>query len=144
MGKQKAPLDLVKMVLQRNALDVRAVSKILEDLHLELDNEVDDKPPPIKKQFVILQSEATRPDQDPVAWALQIPEGESPYSVTEKLLKAGYEFNMTPKGRKLPVKTIGEICESVPARLLKEQNIWVKTKEPVFVIATDNSMPFES
>jgi len=68
MGKQKAPLDLVKMVLQRNALDVRAVSKILEDLHLELDNEVDDKPPPIKKQFVILQSEATRPDQDPVAW----------------------------------------------------------------------------
>ena len=53
MGNRKASLDLVKVVLQRNELNVRQTSKILEDLNLELENEVDDKPPPIKKQFVM-------------------------------------------------------------------------------------------
>ena len=54
-----------------------------------------------------------------------------------------YEFNTTKKGRHMPVKTVAEICEHVPARIAKEQNVWIKHKEPVFLLPTDGLLPTE-
>ena len=44
----------------------------------------------------------------------------------------------------MPVETIGEACEAVTAKFFKEQNIWVKTKVPVFAVATANKIPTET
>ena len=72
---------------------------------------------------------------------LKAPEGMGSEEFISKLSAAAYEHNASPKGRKFPVETIGEACESVSPKTLKEQNIWVKTKIPVMVLRTDNKLP---
>jgi len=139
----KADLELIKMVLQRNELDIRQVSQIMEDLQTELDAQVEEKPPPLKKQFSILVSDPSGKlgDKDLVGWVLQIPEDDDPRIAEERLVKAAYEYNTTAKGQRMPVKTIGETCEVVTTRITKEHHVWIKTKEPVLVNFTDNVIP---
>jgi hypothetical protein len=136
----KVELELVKMVLQRNELDLRLVSQVLEDLKGEMDAAAgeDEKAQQVKKQFVILVSDpkGELEGKDLVGWVLQIPEDGSPFVAEERLVRCAYEFNITPKGSRLPVKTIAEVCEHVSGRITKEQGVWIKTKEPVYVLRT--------
>ncbi len=143
----KVDIELVKMVLQRNDVDVRKIAEILEDINQEQKAaaEDDEKEPVQKKQFVTVLSdpEGDLEGKEFTGWIVQIPEDESPYSATEKLIRAGYEFNTTKKGRRMPVKQIAEICEHVSGKILKEQKIWVKTKEPIYILRTDGEIPTE-
>jgi hypothetical protein len=144
----KADLDIVKHVLTRNELEPRQTAKIIEEIRkeTEMQNAENEKPPPVKKQFVILISDPHGIIPEGVylvGWVLQIPEEDSPAVTVERLTRAAYEFNVTPKGRRMPVQTIGETCEAVPTRLLKEQQVWVKTKEPVLMLKTDNKIPLD-
>jgi len=144
----KVDLELVKMILQRNELDIRLVSQILEDINTETkaNEDVDDSAgPPVKKQFVVLVSDpkGELEGKDFVGWVLQIPEDDSPMSTEERLIKAAYEFNMSKKGRKMPVKTIAEVCEHVSGIFTKEQGVWPKTKEPVYILRTGGKIPME-
>ena len=79
-----------------------------------------------------------------VGWVLQIPENESVATTQDRILRGAYDFNASKKGRLLPVKTIGEALESVPAKFFKEADLWVKTKTPVLVLRTDNEIPRDS
>ncbi|MEQ9823453.1 MAG: hypothetical protein ABQ298_03630 [Puniceicoccaceae bacterium] len=143
----KVDIDLVKMVLQRRELDGRQVASIVNELEEELRilKEEEERPPSVPKQFVILVSDPEGviefSGKDLTGWVLQIPEEDSPYVVTERLNRAAYDFNVTPKGRRYPVKTHAECCEVVSAKFHKEHNLWVKTKEPVLVVTTDNVVP---
>lgn len=142
----KVDLELVKMILQRNELDVRTVSQIIEDINAEVQAATDEeKPPPVKKQFVILVSDpkGELEGKDFTGWVVQVPEDDSPHTAEERLVRAAYEFNLTPKGRRLPVKQISEVCEHVSGRILKELQVWVKTKEPVYVVRTSNEVPMD-
>lgn len=143
----KVDMELVKMVLQRNDLDLRMVAQILEDLQNEVSNAVDEeKPPAVKKQFVIMLSDpkdVLGDAADITGWVLQIPEEDSPFVAEERLCKAAYGFNQSPKGRRMPVRTIAEVCEVVGSKFLKEEKVWVKTKEPVFAVRTNNTIPWE-
>ncbi len=145
MASRKVEIELLKRVLQRNELDARQVSQIIEDINRELEKEEEPKGPPVKKEFAILVSdpEGRIEGVDLTGWAVQIPEGENPQMIKDKIIQAAYEFNATPKGRRFPVETIGEACESVTARHFKEQGIWIKNKEPVLLIRTDNKIPKE-
>jgi hypothetical protein len=143
----KVDLDLVKHILQRNELDLRQVNAIIEDLQEEIKILQAENPPAprVPKQFAILLSdpEGKIPAGDFTGWVLQLPEEDNPLEVLEQLYKGAYDFNQTPKGRRLPVKSIGEACEVVPARIFKEYQVWVKTKEPVLVLRTNNQIPFD-
>ncbi|MEX0324818.1 MAG: hypothetical protein AB3N33_01885 [Puniceicoccaceae bacterium] len=144
----KVDLDLVKYILQRNELDVRQVNSIMEDIEQEIKVQKEENPPAprVPKQFTILISdpEGTLPSADLTGWILQLPEEDAPMTVESQIHKAAYDFNQTPKGRRMPVKTIGEACEAVPARIFKEHQLWVKTKEPVLVLRTDNQVPMDT
>lgn len=145
----KVDLDIVKMVLKRNELDQRTVSQIVEDIDSALKEEEmakEAKPPAVKKQFCILVSdpEGALEGKDLTGWVVQIPEDDSPMVTEDRLVKAAYDFNATPKGSRLPVESIGEAREAVPARIAKEHNIWIKTKEPVLVLRTNNEIPTQS
>ena len=145
----KIDVDTLKFILQRNEPDIRKVADIMQDIELELKAQEEEKanrPPPVKKQFTVLLSD---PDgslaaKDITGWVVQIPEEESPATTAERIIRAAYEFNTTPKGRRMPVKTIGEACEVVTAKLLKEQQVWVKTKTPVLALAVNNEIPTET
>ena len=143
----KVDIDMVKMILQRHEIEVRQIATIMNEIQeeLKIQQETEEKPPPVKKQFVILVSDPAGEleGKDYTGWVLQIPEEDSPYVAEERLVRGGYDFNVTPKGRRFPVKTIAESCEAVSARILKEHNVWVKTREPVLVCRTNNKIPWD-
>lgn len=144
----KVDLDLVKLILQRNLDDPTTITQVMEDINLELkaQAELEEKPPPVKKQYVMLVSdpEGELEGKDLVGWVVQIPEEDSVQTANERLIRGAYDFMQTPKGRRLPVQSIGEACEHVSARLFKEHQVWVRTKEPVLLVTTDNKIPLES
>lgn len=142
----KVDLEVIKSITQRRIADIRVINEIMSDIQAELKAEEEEKanrPPPVKKQFVVMLSdpEGALKDQDITGWVLQIPEEDNMMAAPQKVIAAAYEFNTTPKGRRMPVQTIGEACESVSAKIFKEQNVWVKTKTPVIAVSVDNAIP---
>jgi len=144
----KIDVETTKFILNRNITDVRKVAEIMSEIEMELkaqEEEKANKPPAVKKQFCIIISDpdGTYAEKDITGWVVQIPEDDAVSSVVERSYKACYEFNTTPKGRRMPIETIGEGCECVGAKFFKEQNLFVKTKTPVLVVATPNKIPTE-
>ena len=147
-GMAKVDLELVKFILQRNELEIRQVNSIIEDIENELKILKEENPPAprVPKQFAVMVSdpEGVLPQGDLAGWVLQMPEEDAPMTAEGQIHKAAYDFNQTPKGRRMPVQTIGEACESVPARIFKEHQLWIKTKEPVLILRTDNKIPTDT
>jgi hypothetical protein len=142
----KIDIATVAEILRQNQLEPSVMRRILEQINKVTEKaaaEEEEKPPAQKKQFVILVSdpEGKMPEEELAGWVLQIPEEASPLSLQERVHKAAYDFNATLRGRKLPVETIGEAFESVPAKNFKEVEVFVKTKVPVLVLTTDNKLP---
>ena len=141
----KIDVSKVADILKKNHIDPAVLRRVIEEMNLAVQPDPGDeeKPPAVKKQFVIVVSdpEGKLPKVDFTGWVLQIPENASPASTPERVLKAAYNFNASKKGRLMPVKTVGEAFEAVPAKLYKEAELWVKTKEPVLVLRTNNEIP---
>jgi len=145
----KIDVDTLKFILQRNETDIRKINEIMQEIELELKAEEEERanrPPPVKKQFsiVLADNEGILDQKDLTGWVVQIPEDDSVTVAPERIIRAAYEYNTTPKGRRMPIQTIGEACESVTAKFFKEQNIWIKTKVPVLAVTTNNQIPTET
>lgn len=140
----KIEVNKVAEILKKNQLEPKLLRQIVEEMNLLTQPEADEeKPPAIKKQYVILVSDPENrlPKSDFVGWVLEIPESESVVTATERINRAVYDFNASKKGRLMPANTVGEAMEHVPAKFFKEAELWVKTREPVLIIKTDNSIP---
>ena len=141
----KIDVNKVAEILKKNHIDPAVLRRVVEEMNLAVqpDPGEGDQAPPVKKQYVILVSDPNgkMPKTDLVGWVLQIPENESPASVEERLLKGTYDYNASKKGRLYPAKTVGDAVENVPGKFFKEVDLWVKTKEPVIVLKTDNEIP---
>jgi len=142
----KIDVSKVAEILKKNHVDPAVLRRVIEEMNLVVQpDNAEEKPPALKKQFVILVSDpdGKMPKSDLVGWVLQIPESESPATTQDRIFRATYDFNTTQKGRLLPAKTVGESIENVPAKFFKETEVWVKTKTPVLVLKTDNEIPKE-
>lgn len=141
----KIDVSTVAEILKKNQIDPALLRRVVEEMNLAVQPEGGDeeKPPAVKKQFVILLSDpdGKMPKHDFVGWVLQIPEDESVATTQERIFRGCYDFNASKKGRLLPVKTVGEALENVPTKYFKEADVWVKTKTPVLVLKTDNEVP---
>lgn len=142
----KIEVNKVAEILKKNELEPAILRRVIEEMNIAVQpDEGEEKAPAIKKQFVILVSdpEGIMPKQDLVGWVLQIPENESPATTQDRIFRSSYDFNLSKKGQLMPVKTVGEAVENVPAKFFKEAEVWVKTKTPVLVLRTDNEIPRE-
>jgi hypothetical protein len=143
----KIEVNKVAEILKKNEISPAILRRIVEEMNLaaQPDGPEGDKPPAVKKQFVILVSDPDGrfPKHDFVGWVLQIPENESVATTQDRIFRSSYDFNTTKKGQLMPVKTVGEAIENVPAKFFKEADVWVKTKTPVLVLKTDNEIPKE-
>lgn len=142
----KVDLDLLQIVLERNSVDARLTAQIISDIQEQIKiekMEAEEKEPPVKKKYVFVASdpEGVLDGKELVGWVVQIPEDRSEFSVEESILAATYEYNRSKKGRRAPARTIGEACERVPAKLFREQKIWLKNKEAAFLLPTRNALP---
>ncbi len=143
----KISIDIVAASLKKHAIDPAKLRAIIEELNFEAQPaDGDEKAPPVKKQYAVLVSdpEGKLPKHDFVAWVLAIPEDESVVTTQERIFRAAYDFNCSKKGRLLPVKTVGEAIENVPAKFFKEADVFVRTKVPVLMLRTDNRIPKET
>jgi hypothetical protein len=140
-------IDVSKVaeILKKNQIDPAMLRRVMEEMNLVVQPDVgeDEKPPAVKKQFVILVSdpEGKFPKSDFAGWVLQIPETESVATTQERIFRSAYDYNTTKKGRMYPAKTVGEALENIPAKHFKEAEVWVKSKTPVLVLKTDNEIP---
>ena len=141
----KIDLELVKVVLQRADIDAKKIAQIIEDINFESKAQESEKEPQVKKQFVVIVSDpyGKFTDADYTGWVVQIPEDENPATALERLHLGSYDYNTTPKGRRMPLKTVAEACEFGSAKIFKEHKIWIKTKEPVLIVRTNNKIPRE-
>jgi hypothetical protein len=141
----KIDVNKVAEILKKNHIDPAVLRRVVEEMNLAVqpDPSEEDKPPPVKKQYVIVVSdpEGKLPKGDFTGWVLQIPDNASPATTPDRVFRAAYDFNASKKGRLLPVKTVGDAFENVPAKHYKEAELWVKTKEPVIVLRTNNEIP---
>lgn len=100
--------------------------------------------PKAKQQFVILVSDSEGLiKKDLTGWVLQIPEDEEVRDVVEGIKKAAYNYNASKKGQRYPVRNIGQAIDAVGSKFFKPYNVKVKTKEPLFIVTTDNVLPRE-
>jgi hypothetical protein len=140
----KIEINIVAGAMQKHAIDPEVMRAILEDLNREAegDDTGAEKPPHIKKQFVIVISDPENrlPKTDFVGWVVQIPDSESPSTTVERIVRTAHDFNSSKRGRLLPVQTVGECIESAQARFFKENGVWVKSKTPVLVVRTTNEI----
>lgn len=145
----KVDIDLVKLALQRLKVPADDTATIIQEIVTEAkaaESEKGEKEPAVKKQFVFLLSDPYgkfKGDAEFTGWIVQIPEDDNPATALEKLHLGAYDFNRSAKGRRYPVKTVAEACEFGSAKIFKEQKIWIKTKEPVLVVRTNNKLPKE-
>jgi hypothetical protein len=143
----KIDVSKVAEILKKNEISPAVLRRVIEEMNLAVQPEgpEEEKPPAVKKQFVILISDPENhlPKHDFVGWVLQIPENESVATTQDRIFRSVYDFNTTKKGRLLPVKTVGEAMEHIPAKAFKEADVWVKTKTPVLMLRTDNEIPKE-
>ena len=142
----KIETNKVCEVVKKHVSEAETVRAIIEEINLAVqpENADEEKTPHEKKQFVVIASDpngALANVPDFVAWVVQIPENESVTTTTDRVFRAAYDFNASRKGRLCPVKTVGEAMEAVPVRFTKEAELWIKTKEPVLVVRTDNVIP---
>lgn len=115
----KVDIELVKVVLQRAELDAHKTAQIIEDL--------------------VFEARAYKG----AGWVAQIPEDDEPDGAEEKLYAAARDFNLTPKGRRMPLTTVAEACEFGSAKINKEHGLWIRSKEPVPVVPVFNKIPAE-
>lgn len=142
---KKIDIELVEMVLKRTSLTELQQLQILEDLKFESKQVVgDDREPPEKKQFVVILNDPygklPKTGFEFSGWVVQIPEDADPHSAPRKLYGGAYDFNQTPKGKRMPLKTIADACEFGSVKIFKEHKIWIKTKDPVLIIPTNNKL----
>lgn len=151
----KIDVNQVAEILKRQPdIEPATLRQIVEEMNLAVQPDDDgDETPKVKKQFSIILSDPTgrlTPEFFEAAgfdgftgWVCQIPESESVTSTAERIHKAAYDFNTTKKGRMMPALTMGDAIENIPAKHFREQEVWIKTKAPVFIVTTDNQIPAE-
>ena len=111
------------------------------DASEETGNDEEGEPKP-KQQYVMLVSDTNKIiTKDLVGWVLQIPENDDVATVVDSIKKGAYNFNASKKGQKYPVSSIGQAIANVPNKFFKTENLKIKTKEPVYVLTTNNVLP---
>ena len=104
----KIDVSKVAEILKKNHLEPALLRRVIEEMNLVVqpDPGEEEKPPAVKKQFVILVSDPNGrwPKHEFAGWVLQIPESESPATTEERIFRAVYDYNTTKKGRLYPAK----------------------------------------
>lgn len=136
-------ISFVAEALKASHVEPSKIREIIELLNHEVADDGDEKQPAVKKQFVVLVSdpEGKLPKDDFVAWILQMPEDGNVRDALPLVWDSAWDFNVSKKGRMLPVKTVGDAIENVSAKIFKERGLWVKTRTPVLMLRTDNLIP---
>lgn len=136
----KISIEEVEAVLSETQLSVEEKQNVISKLEQIVQEEKDNKEPRAKSknQFVGITT-GDDINSAPV-WIIQTKEEMDHTEVMPKIIEAVKEFNLTKKGMKAPIKTIGEAFEHCKKKLMTSRGVNPKTKEPIIVVKTDNEI----
>lgn len=143
----KVDYDIIRSAVRVADVDdskARRIFAAIDDMLTQEELARADKEPAVKKRFVVIVNDPygkiAETGFEFSGWVVQIPEDDDPHSALVKLAYGAYDFNATPKGRRMPLKTIDEASRFGLAKIYKEHKLWIKTKEPVLVIPTSGKI----
>jgi hypothetical protein len=97
-----------------------------------------------KHQFVIVVCDKDRKFaglEDLGGFVVQLDEGDDPSQLLTKLSTAVKSYNATSrKGRKVPIKSVGEAFESLSRKFTKPIGVNLKTKSLTRIVVSDNTL----
>ena len=149
-------IALLSESARENGVPPDVTAKLIADLRKAQKEEADDRKRTsakrAKHQFVVLLTrpeEGAKADAARLGFVLQLEESVSPAVAYDRVIAAANAFNSSRKGRRVPVKTVGETLENVPARYYKTANptevTRVKTRVAVAALTIrSNELPKES
>jgi hypothetical protein len=130
-------LNKVVDVLKTKKLAPEVLRTIVEELKkIEETKPERDTTPKVKKQWVVIayDPENKLAGMDVFAFVAQMDEAEAPDTILGKIAVAKNAYNVTKKGKKYPVKTLGEAFDKIPRKFTKEAGYLPKTKDVVTVV----------
>lgn len=140
-------IEDVIAALREQKLPVATLKQIetkLEEIEQDRKGDRPSGPRP-KKQFCVIALDpegklANVPDF--TALVVQIPDDVAAAEALTKLYAGVYDHNAnTRSGRKAPVDTLGTAADTVKAKSWRAQSLYLKTREPVLVLRSDNKVP---
>ncbi len=119
--------------------------EVIEALKAKAAADEADKPekaPRQKTQLVVLNLAMVegQPNES-LGYVVKIPEDASPMTALERVHAAAHAFNASKKGRLLPVKSLGEVFESVSARFFKDADCKPLNKTIIPILRVTNKLP---
>lgn len=134
----KTDIETVEAVLAKNQIEESVRRNVIRDIQTEIEASKKPKGQNQKKQFVIVAFTEDKNIKDIPMFVVQIPEENDPNTIIDNMKSATIDFNMSKGGCKNPVEKLGESFEIVARKFFTQRDIHVKTKEPVWVVQTEN------
>jgi hypothetical protein len=140
---------LNESILPHSNGDKQLAAKVLKEIQAAAAEEKEEraaaKGPKLKNAFSVLLNDPENVLQGRSfsGWIVQMPE-ETPQALAlDKARAAGHAFNQSKKGRKNPVKTLGEVFADCPRKFWKtdtDTKTVPKTKVQILIQPTDGSL----
>lgn len=145
----KVDITDIEHILNKHNVDRTVINAVVEDAKQAVeDAKADDgaegqKKGKYKHLIVVSDPDNRCPDISELSmWILKVKEEENHTDVLPRLYKGVYDYNeKSRKGRKNPVKTLGDAMQTVGPKFYKPAKSPILTKEPVIVLVSDNTIP---
>ena len=142
----KFTIEEIETALAKNKVDDKTVVKVLKELEEVAEEEKAHAVtlPKAKNEFVVILNVGgdapTLINKEFTAYVIQQKVGEDAGQILSKIREATQEFKQARKRNKSVINTLGEALRVVKRIFFKSRQLNVKTKDPVRVLISDNSL----
>lgn len=140
----KISIDELKTALQASDIEPEKQQKVLEELQQIIEDNKSHNPPApkLKNEFGVVLFDANHEliGKEFTACVYTVKEGTDHGLVMPKIFEAVKAQNESAKKKKNIIKSVGEAFAHLKRAFIKPSGIMLKTKEPVRVLISDNSI----
>ncbi len=138
-------LFTVSETLRENGIKPEVAKNVLNELKKVNEQTKEEKTPSkrAKKQLVAYIIDENNLVKEPfIGYIMEIEDSGNPSESFQRVKEAAKNFNSSRKGRKIPVKTVGQTFEFVPKRFWKQEGKATnpKTKNSIYVYPAKNQL----
>jgi hypothetical protein len=142
----KISIEEVEAALRAKNVEPQIVNSIIKELNDVIEEEKDNRggTPKQKNEFLIVINDPmghiSSLSTDFTGWVVTQKEGEDAGLVLDKIRQSAQDTNAVKKRKRNMITTFTEAMYGAKRFFLKSRNIAVKTKEPVRILITDNTL----
>jgi len=97
---------------------------------------------------LLLDPDGVVPKDTLVCWVVKTESEVSSDLVLGRINDAATAYNQSKKGKRIPLKSLGDAIQNCPRKFYKRENpaekTFIQTREPISVVSTGNSLDLKS